>query len=523
MSTFLSAPGHESGSPPETLRAPGLTGHEAAWRRWLRPSLFDVIVVVLPLWFFVLSGDVASSLLSDGDTGWHIRTGDWMLQHKQFVREDLFSFSKTGQPWFAWEWLTDVLYSVIHTAAGLKGIVLLTMALASLYVALLFRTMVRQGANIFIAFPLVMLGFGAASVHLLARPHIWTMVLLALAMWMIEADLEKPGRRIWLLLPLTAVWTNLHGGWLALVAILGLVAVAKAGESWLGRAEWKTVWRYAGLAGGCLAASLLNPYGWHLHVHTFEFLTEGWAKELISEYKSPMFRTENMAMFEVVLLLSVVAVSQMLRRRALVGPVLLLFWAHESLLSARHIPLFLTVALPLLAGELARLWQAWTGSAARKSMAGIVRGIAADAQPAISRASVWVLVPFLAAPLAPLHWPADLSAESFPIAMVAKHRELLAHNRVFASDQWADYLIYRGAAGQKTFLDGRSDFFGEKLARDYCNLLNAPYDWRQLVKKYGFTAFLVDRRSPLASVLGEAAEWRLADEDGKVLLFLPRN
>lgn len=518
MSTYLSTPGQNA----EALSAPGLAARESAWRRWLWPSLFDVIVVVLPLWFFALSGDVASALLSDGDTGWHIRTGDWILQHRQFVREDLFSFSKAGQPWFAWEWLSDILFSLLHSAMGMKGLVLLTIALSSLYLALLFRQMVWRGANIFIAFPLAMLGFGAASVHLLARPHVWTMVLLALSGWLIQRDLKSPDRRIWLLVPLTVVWTNLHGGWLALVGVLGLVAAAKAGETLLGTGSWKSVRRYGGLAAGCLAASLVNPYSWHLHAHVLEYLNAAWVKELTNEFKSPVFRTENMMMFELVLLGALVAAGQMLRRRELVGPALILFWAHSSLVSARHIPLFLTLALPAVAEELGRLWQAWTDGAGKKSMAGILRGMARDAQPAIARASVWAVVPFLAAPWAPIRWPDNLAAESFPIQMVERHRQELVRARVFTSDQWGDYLIYRSSPEQKVFVDGRGDFYGEKLARDYCDLQNAPYTWRQLTQKYGFTAFLVERKSPLASVLRQAPEWRLADEDAKALLFLPR-
>ena len=119
-------------------------------------------------------------------------------------------------------------------------------------------------------------------------------------------------------------------------------------------------------------------------------------------------------------------------------------------------------------------------------------------------------------------WPDNLAAESFPIQMVERHRQELVRARVFTSDQWGDYLIYRSSPEQKVFVDGRGDFYGEKLARDYCDLLNAPYTWRQLTKKYGFTAFLVERKSPLASVLRQAPEWRLADEDAKALLFLPR-
>ncbi len=50
------------------------------WYVRVLPSLTD-FAFILPLFlmFGMLSG--THQLLGDGDTGWHIRTGDWILQH----------------------------------------------------------------------------------------------------------------------------------------------------------------------------------------------------------------------------------------------------------------------------------------------------------------------------------------------------------------------------------------------------------------------------------------------------------
>ena len=90
-------------------------------RPWLRkiarlkarflPSLTDV-AFLMPLSFIFLKLDGARTLLSDGDTGWHIRTGEWILNHHQVPLTDIFSFSNPGAPWFAWEWLWDVIFQL---------------------------------------------------------------------------------------------------------------------------------------------------------------------------------------------------------------------------------------------------------------------------------------------------------------------------------------------------------------------------------------------------------------------------
>src|ERR1039457_5212 len=75
--------------------------------RWLVPSLSDLFFITLFLWLFVAGGDGWHGLLLDGDIGWHIRTGEYILDHGAVPKTDLFTFTKPGAPWFAWEWLSD--------------------------------------------------------------------------------------------------------------------------------------------------------------------------------------------------------------------------------------------------------------------------------------------------------------------------------------------------------------------------------------------------------------------------------
>ncbi len=89
-----------------------------------------------------------------------------------------------------------------------------------------------------------LLGVGAAaSIHFLARPHIFTLLLLSVSVWMVEADRRTASSRagrIWWLVPLTVVWTSLHGGFLVLILTLGVAALGTAVEAWMGRRELVT-------------------------------------------------------------------------------------------------------------------------------------------------------------------------------------------------------------------------------------------------------------------------------------------
>ena len=90
------------------------------FRRLLIPSPLDVFFGVLLLAAFAHPQGLRS-LLSDGDTGWHIRTGELVLATGHAPVADPFSFSRPRQPWFAWEWLADVVFAEVWRWRGVAG------------------------------------------------------------------------------------------------------------------------------------------------------------------------------------------------------------------------------------------------------------------------------------------------------------------------------------------------------------------------------------------------------------------
>src|SRR6202158_4662753 len=138
----------------------------------LVPSLSDCLFLALLVWVFAL-GSGWSSLLADGDTGWHIRTGEYILDTRSVPAHDLFSFSRPAAPWFAWEWLADVIFAAAYAHQGLKGVVLLSALLICSSVLILFRYMLWRGAGIAFAAVLSILVADASQSHYLARPHLF--------------------------------------------------------------------------------------------------------------------------------------------------------------------------------------------------------------------------------------------------------------------------------------------------------------------------------------------------------------
>jgi len=494
------------------------------FRERLRPSLGDVVLAAVVGQLFCFR-EGWSALLADGDTGWHIRTGDWILQNRSVPTTDLFTFTRAGDPWFAWEWLSDLLMSLVHQHWGLAGVAVLAGCAILCTVMVLFQHMLRRGANVVVAFGVLLLAVGASSIHYLARPHVFTLLLMAVSLWMVERDRRREGAFIWLLVPLSAVWINLHGGFFAVPLSLAALAAGFGIEAWLDTpqraAKWASSRRYAALTAATCAASILNPYGIKLHLHVARYLTSDWIRDAIEEFQSPSFRSESLLRFEVLLFAALLLAGWLLSRKQVADAALVLLWGHLALGSVRHVPIFAIVAAPLVAVEVSRLWEGWVSRGSPRSVWRILWTLGSDLGASFRRFSLWAFaVAGAVLLLTPAdRWPKDFPDASFPVSIVQKESPRLIGGRVFTTDQWGDYLIYRGWPRQKVFIDGRSDFYGAAFGGEYLTLRNGQRGWEKVFRKYDVNVALIPMDWPLVSLLDKDPGWRQVREDKLGVLY----
>ena len=247
------------------------------------PSLTD-FAFLMPIAFLFGRMDGVQTLLSDGDTGWHIRTGQWIAANHLVPTHDVFSFSKPNGVWFAWEWLSDLLFAGLNHLGGLRAVVLFSLLLLCVTFTLLFR-LVSRHCNPVVGIVITMFAAASSSVHWLARPHLFTLLFLVLFYFMLErvrAGQERiAGIPYFVLLPLaTIVWTNLHGGFIVGILMLGaygageLLKIVFSADPAVRRPALLRSRRYFGTMAACVAASLVNPYTYHLHVHLVQYLRD---------------------------------------------------------------------------------------------------------------------------------------------------------------------------------------------------------------------------------------------------------
>jgi hypothetical protein len=456
------------------------------------------------------------ALLGDGDTGWHIRAGEYILDHG-VPAHDLFSFTRPGEAWYAWEWLSEATFAQLHRWWGLGGVAVLGALLVCLPVTLLFAWMMRRGTGAGLALAASLAAASAASVHDLARPHLFSLLLLVGGLWVLDEDRRAPTPWLWALVPMAGLWANLHGGFAAWLATLALLAAVSAA-----RRNRPAFRRYGLLAALSTLATLVNPYGWQLHRHVLGYLGSPWIAEHVEEFQSPRIRSENMLVFALLLVAAVAVAARVWGRPQWFESTLAVGWGFAALHSARYIPLFAVVAAPLIASHAAGLWNSRSERAPERS----ARRVLWESSQALgARWGVTPWMPLLGTLALLAVFPAaglgDFPERFFPVEAVSRNAGLLSSvgARVLTSDQWGDYLIYRLYPRTRVFYGGRSDFYGQAIGEDYRVLLLAGRSSREVMARYGFTAALLPLDWPLGQILEQDPDWRVAYRDRHAVLL----
>jgi hypothetical protein len=500
------------------------------------PSLTDVAFLA-PVFVLIalLKGD---GQMIEGDTGWHIRTGEWILANGRVPSHDLFSFSRPGEPWFAWEWLWDVGAALLHTQWGMKAVMLVSLFVICLSLGLLYRFCLRQSKMVLAAFLTTWLAISVSTIHWIARPHAFTFLFFIVFLWLLQSACEGRWNRLWALPLITLFWTNIHGGFLSGFVLIGgflggdLVSAALARTISDRRAFLLRAVKFGAALAASLVASLANPYGYRLHIHAYGILTTSGSffRKMIQEWLGFDFNSFQAPFFELLCFLGVCATVWAVARRKYAYALLIPAWGHFALTSVRNAPLFAFVAAPILCEMLAEGWRAaeklempsWLRSvySALSEMNGELGAFEFVPRYYVTSLATFAFVVLLAfSPGAPANLRAAFSNKSYPVKAVETIRPQLLARRVFTMDEWGDYLIYRLYPTGRVFVDGRFDFYGKDFTEKYMQVMDGKYLWIRHLDSYAIDAALLPVDSGLASTLKESRHWRVRYDDGVAIFF----
>jgi hypothetical protein len=450
----------------------------------------------LAVWLVLLVGG-RTRFFQDPGTFWHVAVGDRIIQ-SGFFDTDPYTFTFAGKKWIPHQWLGECAMALAHRASGFDGLLLGTATLLAAVFTGLGTRLVGCGLHPSVAAVLVAGGVAASSGHFHVRPHLATIAGMAIvAVYLTDYENRRVplGRLVWLV-PVTWLWSNIHGGVLGGLATFAMAIAGWSAFRLLGRGSpirtRSDVGKLLVIWLACAAVCFFNPYFYRLPWSWIEIYQMSSLPTIIKEH-SRLNPTDWSGLtvigFGILYFALLITVPLRAARVAWLLPVV---WFALACLRVRHAPLFAVLALVGIA-DLFPHTRIATALIRRKSDLFVPDAGPADGLPARVTAksflvsAVFVLLVGLIQ-ASGANWPvvgrgwAQLDSTIWPVELVP---ELRAHQhdrpggtRIFNEYAYGGFLIHQ-APGYRVFIDDRCELFGDEFLVQFVTTR-----WRLAIRDY---------------------------------------
>jgi len=480
------------------------------WRRLTSFPAMLVSTLFISPFFASLDVQRGGPVMRDPDIWWHLRNAEVLLTTHHFIRQDLYSFTTAGQPWINPEWLAEIPYYLAYRAFAERGIFLMMLLAVDLIIAGVLFLCYRRSGQISASWLATWLAVLLAAINIGPRTILFGWLCFLAEILILEAF--RRGRdRLWLLVPLFALWINLHGTWLIGYGFFVLYLASGLVQGSWGSIEslrWTPQqWRkLTAVSIACVAALFLNPYGWRLVVYPFDLIfRQRLNVAVIDEWHSVDFQSfYGTLVFLIVAGLILFTLAQ--RRSWQLSEVLFALLAFYAALTHKRF-LFLAgiIICPMLAVELGN--HVFSPYDPRKDKR-------------------WLNVVFMAAfyLFGIYHIPSSATLHAaeggyFPAAALPELNSRCANERVLNRYEWGGYLIWN-AREIPVFLDSRTDIFDHHgVLLDYLKATSLN-DSFTVLDRYRINCVLLNSNSELIYLLRHSPEWKVQHEDAVAALMV---
>lgn len=485
----------------------------------------------LGFWLFLMTYG-RSEMFKDPDTFLHTVVGERILDSGHLIYTDPFSFTRQGQPWIAQQWLAECAMAFIHKLDGLDGLLLVTATLLAGFYTWITHRLVRRDIHFLVVFLILAFAFTCSSLHFHVRPLIASIILLGVVFaWLgdYEAGRKSVTRLFWLV-PLFCLWTNLHGG---VLGGLGTLAIATGG--------W-TVWRILGWESPirgwrdgaalylvvllCVLSIYVNPYGAELPKAWFAIYGSSVVPQVIDEHVSLWRHGAFLILLYGTIYVAVL--GGVYPRRPRITWLIPLVWLYLSLTRVRNAPLFATVATlalgdfffqsglvrwlisqgsvtfrcyPFTPPSRSERLRRWSLPAGVVSLALVFHGFAVPA-------------PVLGKP-----W-ARLNPHYWPVALLPELKEYEASHPegtpIFNDYLYGGFLIYF-TPKLRVFIDGRCELYGDQGLMNYETL--DKFTIPQFADRFGCDIALLKNDSHVNNGMQKLIHWKVWKQTTKAILY----
>jgi hypothetical protein len=469
-----------------------------------------VSILFVSPFFASLDVQQGGPVMRDPDLWWHLRNAQVLLTSHHFIRQDIYSFTTVGQPWINPEWLAEIPYYLAFRVFAERGVFLVMIFAVDLIIAGALLLCYRRSGQISASWLATWIAVLLAAINIGPRTILFGWLCFLAEMLLLDA-FRRSRDRLWLLVPLFALWINLHGTWLIGYGFFVLFLASGLAEGSWGSIEsvrWTPQqWRKLITVGtASLAALFLNPYGWRLVVYPFDLIfRQRLNVAVIDEWHSVDFQSYyGTVVFLMVAGIMLFTLAQ--RRSWLLSDVLFALAAFYAALTHKRF-LFLAgiIVCPMLSIELAsHVFSPYDPKKDKRWLNVAIMSV------------FYLFGIYHVPPSADLH-----AAESryFPAAALPDLTSHCTNRRVLNRYEWGGYLIWN-AREIPVFLDSRTDIFEHHgVLLDYLKATGLN-DSLAILDRYRIGCVLLDRNSELVYLLRHQSGWSVQHEGAVATLML---
>jgi hypothetical protein len=457
-----------------------------------------VLIPIVAMFLIGLVANLPGELLSDS---WLVVLGGKEVLHHGLPTHDTLAIWTQGRQWVDQQWLGQLAFYGLYALGGIKLFLFGHVVAAGSAFTLALVAARRRGGSTravcWLALPSIfLLIWGSWN----ARAQSLALVLFVALVWLLISDARSPSRRVFLVLPLLALWANVHG-----TALTGALLVVLWGATFAlerRKRPWRT-WapRATALCLAPVACLFASPYATSLPGYYHLMLTNSGLREYIVEWR-PTAPSLQTAPFFALAILGAWLVGRCGSRLVRYEKVVLVVTLLMGLQTIRSVIWFTLAALMLLPTVLDGVLPVNTSAARYRllnltlvavSLAGVVAAAAAVA----AKPSAWV-------------------TREYPTGVLnAVDRVQLREPgvRVFANELYGDWLILERPAlkGQLAF-DIRFELTSKAELATLVNVRRLVEGWRKTVAPYDLFVLRKGPESLLAKALlrerGARVEYR---------------
>jgi len=483
----------------------------------------EYILFAAIFWGIASTGPIL--LNSDGDLPRHLLVGKLIRTTKEVNLTDIFSYRTTGFPSIPHEWLSQVILSSFYDMLGLGGVILFTALMITLVWAMIYYEAMRRSGSLIVSLVFTGLGVGASLIHVLPRPHLFSYLFTVLWILVLE-NIQKDKPHSWWLLPaLMLVWVNLHGMFVLGIVLWVIYLIGDLFENrkkeWFSNSKTKSM-----LMGGALSflVTFVSPSGFKIWGAIASLSGNAYIKSRIPEYQSANFQMPETWPFILILLLSIMSFSRSNNKTPWIHTFLVTAFAGIALYSSRMLPLFAIVAVPIAAQTFSN-WMKQDFPNSRLWM--IESNISAINQTSNGVIWIYAIVVVLILlfkfniPIDPNNKGNKFDPQFFPVEAVGWLKTNPQSGHVFNEFDWGGYMLFKLWPDQQIFMDGHTHIYGEKLTREYEQVITLSDGWEKVLDKYQVTWAIVRVNSDIARALNTMGWKNLYQDKTAIILSKP--